>query len=328
MATKRDSSSRKDTAAKREPAAKKEPASKREPTVKREPIRRNDVIRCEKCGEDYSVTYKRCPFCDEKPVKGGSKPIRSGRRVAGGPRGAAYSGSRRVNPLQLVGLVLSLVLIIAALYIVFNAVAPLLSHDKSQGSQSQSTSVSQSAPGSSASSSGDLSQSEPAPVVNVTSISLDKTDFTLRANESSRITATVNPADAPITWTSSDESAALVGEDGTVVNVNTGSAQVKVTITATAGDKSAQCTVYCRPGSSGSATPSGSGSTGVVSNAENGLNVRSGPGSENPAIASLSNGTAITILEDTGTGWYKISFVGAGGRATEGYVSKDYVTVS
>ena len=27
-----------------------------------EPIRRNDVIRCEKCGEDYSVTYKSYPF--------------------------------------------------------------------------------------------------------------------------------------------------------------------------------------------------------------------------------------------------------------------------
>lgn len=34
---------------------------------KRQPLIRNDVIRCEKCGEDYSVTYKRCPFCDERP---------------------------------------------------------------------------------------------------------------------------------------------------------------------------------------------------------------------------------------------------------------------
>ena len=26
---------------------------------KTKPIRRNDVIHCENCGEDYSVTYKR-----------------------------------------------------------------------------------------------------------------------------------------------------------------------------------------------------------------------------------------------------------------------------
>ena len=38
---------------------------------KRQPLIRNDVIRCEKCGEDYSVTYKRCPFCDERPGRPG-----------------------------------------------------------------------------------------------------------------------------------------------------------------------------------------------------------------------------------------------------------------
>ena len=27
---------------------------------------RSTVIRCPNCGEDYSVTYKRCPFCEEK----------------------------------------------------------------------------------------------------------------------------------------------------------------------------------------------------------------------------------------------------------------------
>ena len=78
-----------------------------------EPIRRSDVIRCEKCGEDYSITYKRCPFCDERPARSRSSrsaQVGSGRRVAG----SGYNGNR-VNPLQIVGLVLSLILIIAAL---------------------------------------------------------------------------------------------------------------------------------------------------------------------------------------------------------------------
>ena len=53
------------------------------------------------------------------------------------------------------------------------------------------------------------------------------------------------PADAEITWSSSDESAATVSPEGVVSNVNTGSSQVKVTITATAGDKTAECVVFC-----------------------------------------------------------------------------------
>ena len=90
--------------------------------TKQEPIRRNDVIRCDKCGEDYSVTYKKCPFCDERP----SRPRRtqggrsSGRRVAGG--GKKYG--RGVNPLQIAALIGSLVVIIIAFYIVFSIISP------------------------------------------------------------------------------------------------------------------------------------------------------------------------------------------------------------
>ena len=68
-----------------------------------QPSRRNDVIRCERCGEDYSVTYKRCPFCDERP----------GRTGITGKRVKEYGGP--ANPIQIVGLVLSLVVIVAAL---------------------------------------------------------------------------------------------------------------------------------------------------------------------------------------------------------------------
>ena len=69
--------------------------------------RRSDVIRCEFCGEDYSVTYRRCPFCDERP----------GRRIDDrGTRG----------PLQVAVLVVTLIIILAAAFIVFSKVAPLL----------------------------------------------------------------------------------------------------------------------------------------------------------------------------------------------------------
>ncbi len=323
--------------------------------TKQEPIRRNDVIRCEKCGEDYSVTYKRCPFCDERPGRSPRAGVPSGgRRVAGG-------GSSRVNPMQIGFLVLSVVLIIAAAFIVFTTLSPLLGKDDPNPSQSQpSSSVSQSAPGTGDASSGDvstgdistgdvstgdvstgdvstgdISQPEQPPVtITVNSLKLNKSDFTLKANESAIITATTDPSDLQVIWTSSNESAAVVDANGQVTNVNTGSSQVKVTITATVGSKSAECTVYCRGGSSGSGTSStpststnvSTPTSGKVSGAAYGLNVRSGPGSSYEAIASLHNGTQVKILEDTGSGWYKIAFDGVGGKSTQGYVSKDYIS--
>ena len=235
---------------------------------KTKPIRRNDVIHCENCGEDYSVTYKRCPFCDERPAKNGRPRTAGGRRVAGGGR-----SGRPANPLQVAALVGSLVLIIVAMYIVFTSLAPLFSkgEDDPGGSQADpGASTSQTGPDASSTpsgSQGDISQPEPEPpvTVDVTSLTLDKSDFTLQAGESATIQAAVVPADAEITWSSSDESAATVSPEGVVSNVNTGSSQVKVTITATAGDKTAECVVFCRAG--GGAGSSSSGTTGTVTGA-------------------------------------------------------------
>ena len=318
-------------------AASKQPASRRAAPEKQTPPRRNDVIRCENCGEDYSITYKRCPFCDERPGRTGI----GGRRVNDG-----RTGRGTVHPVQVVGLVVSMVIIIAALFIVFKYVGPLIFGNKSPASSSVSTSQSgsQSAIGSSSSQQGgDVSSggdvSEPVPQVNVTSLTLNKSDITLTANEVFPFVATVSPADAPVTWTSSDESILKVEQDGTATNVNTTGGKVKVTVTATAGDKTAECTVYCNSagGGSGTTTPSGTGGStttpsggavapntpGTIVNAGNGLNIRSGPGSSYEKIASAPNGAKIVILEDTGSGWYKIDY----GNGQVGYVSSDYVSV-
>ena len=53
------------------------------------PDRRSDLIRCDNCGEYYSVTYKRCPFCDERPERPGQP---GGRRVPPTSGGAATAG--------------------------------------------------------------------------------------------------------------------------------------------------------------------------------------------------------------------------------------------
>lgn len=77
--------------------------------------------------------------------------------------------------------------------------------------------------------------------VKVSEVKLDKTYVSLKAGETAQLTAAVTPdnaADKTVTWTSSDEKVATVA-DGKIIAVAPGTA----TITATAGGKSAACTV-------------------------------------------------------------------------------------
>lgn len=60
--------------------------------------------------------------------------------------------------------------------------------------------------------------------------------------------------------------------------------------------------------------------TGRV-NSKEGLNVRSGPGTNYSVLIAIPNGTTVTVLEKDG-GWYKISYNGQ-----TGYVSGDYLIV-
>ena len=155
-------------------------------TKKAPPRRNTDVIRCENCGEEYSTTYKRCPFCDERPGSQGRAPV-GGRRVSGGGR------SRRPNPMQLAGLVISLALIITAVVIVFTSLAPMIFHKTPSGDAS----------GSGQSSS---SQGVQGAEVTLNGLTLSRTEVALQAGEPYQLIATTDPADAQVTveWTSSD----------------------------------------------------------------------------------------------------------------------------
>ena len=303
---------------------------------RRQPPARRDVIRCENCGEDYSVTYRRCPFCDERP---GKSAIGGGRRV---------SGKNRVHPVQMITLVVSMVLIIAALFIVFKHVGPLLFGDGSTSGSGSSVSSSQgsasgsqgdvSQPDVSGEGSGSGSQDEPVVVVKATSITLNREEFTLQPGEPFQVTATVLPADTTetVVWTIADTTLATVDEYGTVTNINAGTQLGKTVLTATCGDVKAECVVFCRPSGEGGGesqpdpqppvvTPSTEkvkpGTFGTIVNAGSGLSIRSGPGREYERVASASNGARIQIKEDTGTGWYKIDY----SNGKTGYVASDYV---
>ena len=71
-----------------------------------------------------------------------------------------------------------------------------------------------------------------------TSITLDQPKLSLKAGETATLKATTTPADAEVTWKSSNDNIATV-KDGVVTAVAAGEA----TITATAGGKSAECVV-------------------------------------------------------------------------------------
>ena len=82
-------------------------------------------------------------------------------------------------------------------------------------------------------------------VVEVTGVSLNKTELTLSPGGTFQLEATVSPSDATdktVTWTSSDPSKVTV-ENGLVKAVSPGTASV----TATAGNKSAKCEVTVQP---------------------------------------------------------------------------------
>ena len=311
--------------------------------------RRTGMIHCERCGEDYSATYKRCPFCEEETEyvrrtpsrSGGSHSARGGKRVAssgGRGSGSRGGGDWDFNLFRIIGIVVPLCFIAAALYIIITVLGPMISAGRETPDTSGSPSPGVTTPAETVSPSPESSPStDPEPVApTVTGITLDQSDFTLEPGASYRINASVTPADAgaQVVWSVDNTSALTVGQDGTVTNVYTGTGRVTVTVTATAGDITATCTVRCK-GSGGTSTPStdtpsagGDLSAGPaqVANAGGGVRVRSGPGTDYEPLASLFNGDDVNIVSAADGGWYQITFQGSGGATVTGYMLGEYLS--
>ena len=84
-------------------------------------------------------------------------------------------------------------------------------------------------------------------VIEVEGITLSQTSLLLGEGATATLTATVTPenaTDKTVTWSSSDESVATVSGDGLVTGVKEG----KAVVTATAGEKNAQCEVTVQKG--------------------------------------------------------------------------------
>ena len=293
---------------------------------------------CPVCGEKYSDTYRSCPFCEEeKNFRRGKGPKRKGgHRVRQG-------GPSLLSPVLVIAILLMAALLI---YLLFGkAIGEKLGWGQDPAgsepsgavsSQGSSGASSSGASGSGASSSGEEPVVDPEPagltyeaaLALPDGLTLSKTDYSTNVGDPD-VTLSVSGGSGSYTWLSENDAIATVSESGKVTAVANGT----VNILVTDGNQKAVCIVRVKGGSDPVTPVVDPGPTGgslklgaaTVINAPAGVNVRSGPGTENAAIASLVNGNEVTIKADAGNGWYEITFVGNGGVDTDGYVKGEFL---
>lgn len=166
------------------------------------------LLKCPKCGEMFSDSYKTCPFCeeDEAFANGGKKPVNPGRRV-----------HRQKSP-SILGPTLVLVLVLVAGVLLYTLIGSGKTGDDRPDPPKNPTE--------------DVDPNTPT-----VTLSLDQTALELTVGGTGKLAAT--GADQ-ITWTSGNAGVATVAEDGTVTAVAAGTA----TISASAeGADPVTCTV-------------------------------------------------------------------------------------
>ena len=291
--------------------------------------------KCPVCGEKYSDTYRSCPFCEEeKNLRRGKAPKRrGGHRVSQG-------GPSLLSPMLVIAILLMAALLI---YLLFGkAIGEKLGWGRDPaGSEAPGIVSSEGGSSGGASSSGTTSSGEdpavdPEPaglsyeeaLALPDGLTLSKTDYSTNVGDPA-VTLSVSGGSGSYTWLSENDAIATVSESGKVTAVANGT----VNILVTDGNQKAVCIVRVKGGSDPVTPAVDPGPTGgslklgaaTVINAPAGVNVRSGPGTENAAIASLVNGNEVTIKADAGNGWYEITFVGNGGVDTDGYVKGEFL---
>ena len=334
-----------------------------------------ELIHCNVCGEEYSPTYRRCPFCgeradahtsedddfddgyvfdgqalfDDAPNSEQSAPSKGGKRLAAGsnpppknggsrtgapaPKSARYDPPGAVNWVRVITFGISLVIIIAALIIVFTVIYPKIhTPDVPEDSNTPGTStVEPNVPDEPATT--PPATEEPTPPVSeppaadpgvAANITNAAGGLNVRSGPGTTydVQDSLKNGDSVTIMEVTDNGwymIAYIGKDGKEATGYVKSDYV----TAKEGDAPA-----IEPSEEPSPSPSGSlkpGSKGKIAGAASGLRVRSGPGTTYDILASLVNGNEITVLEDAGNGWYKIAYSGANGKETVGYIMGTYI---
>ena len=240
----------------------------------------NEMIHCDVCGEDYSATYKHCPFCEEdawearERERGGGReeeyddldeyeedeyeerPVRrKGGKRLGNRRGGGYGGPPSIG--KIVSTVLSLVIIAAAIFVVITIIRPWIIRGNVDPNPSEQVTQTPDPGDVSAEPTDPVESEEPEPSTEPTPDGQTATSFTLSYTEFSisrqypdpvTIQVTFSPAGTTgeITWSSSNPSALTVDQNGRVSAVGPGSAVITATM---AGGYSQTCKVYSTIGS-------------------------------------------------------------------------------
>ena len=202
---------------------------------------------CNRCGEEYSSTYRKCPFCQEAAAERRGRPIyRRGKRLDLRQRSAGAGGVIKM-------VILSVALVVVGLVVFGDNIAGFLgirtqnslvqqddpistapvtgeNTQSGAGSEDASQSGENTGTGENAGGEADASQAESVP------LAIDQTSITIPSGETARITATGGSGE--IVWTSSNDEIATVN-GGSVTGVAGGT----VTITATTGSETVTCTV-------------------------------------------------------------------------------------
>lgn len=280
------------------------------------------MIHCPYCGEDYSSTYKHCPFCDELEqdydadgdYDEEAAPARGGKRLATNTRGGGYGGSP--SPLRIVGIVISLGLIVAAVIIVLAIIMPLVSKGHTEPGSSvppessapvveseTPTPEDSAAPVEPSAQPSVQPSAQPSPDNTLpegqtaTGFTLDKTEFSFSDRYPDPITIRVTfvPAGSTgtVTWTSSDPSIVSVDENG---KVSHGTKRGSATITASMPGAADQTVLVYNQVTSGTSSSSSGSSGGSTSSGSLSLNKTDFTFSakDNPSVQMKVNGTSST----------------------------------
>lgn len=220
-----------------------------------------DLIRCPQCGEQYSASYPRCPFCEEEDDSGS-------RRLKYRPR--RHIVDKRKAQSARGGMIVVLVAVLALLswYLFGDSIArPDKTDDEGNTPSTQDEQPSVPANNPSASdpffeaegngdddplgsgepsgAGGDVQNSEPQPPVNenvdVSGAKLNRDDFTL-GYEGEKFTVKLSGTEATPTWSIDNPNVAAIAADGTVTAVANGD----TTIHCKVGSRDLACTVRVR----------------------------------------------------------------------------------
>lgn len=211
-----------------------------------------DLIKCPYCGEEYSPSYRSCPFCEEE------RPRKAPRRNPHHATEKKHTHSARGPFIA----VLVIVLLLLTWYLfggkfmeklhendepsidAVDPVAPSIPDDASGDAVEPDDTVSGDEPAP-----PDVTDPEPSTVdtpVDVSGAVLNKEDFTFSVGEKTQLKVTGTTAE--VTWSIKDASVASISSDGTVEGLKAGT----TTAYAKVGDRTLECIVRVKGGASSS----------------------------------------------------------------------------